>query len=930
LFAVGGGVLVHEAVTGDFLGFLSESQRHWVEGVVGIPAPAAGEGSHWRLEYASYFLDSHNDPWLAGLLAVGAAALIFVIYRREGQKPSRPAQRAAGFIPAVFQRLTLMGLRVGVLLLLLTILLPQLKLYFERQGWPDVVLLIDDSQSMSATERYSDTDVREAADVLAQESARLAKEKRDLAAKKTSQADEREEAAQRHTPDDPERARLVQEAQALQEQARGLREDASALEKARGGAELQRLHLLQALATRQDLQWLTHLVEQKKVKIHVYHCSTRAGRLADVTAPSDLPAAAAAIQGLVAGPRNDSSQLGTAVRQVINDFRGSSLAAVIMLTDGVTTEGEDLVKASRYASQTGVPLYFVGAGDAHEIRDVYLHDLQAEDSVYVNDRLIFELRLTAQGYKNMTVPVTLREKGSKKELDRQMVQVDSSGKSVKVRLTHQPTEPGEKLYEIETPVREDEVEKDNNRLVKAVSVKENRLIKVLYVEGYRRYEYHFLKTLLERESNRVKGNKTVELRVLLLDADPGYATSDRSALVEFPTRKELETYDVVILGDVDPEGELRGKRIDECLKDLAWFVTERGGGLLMIAGERYAPLAYKHSPLKDVLPIDVIAEPGKLAGDADRLEGYRLDLTPIGRGHPIFRFTPNEKENEEIWSRLREMYWWSEGYVPKRAAEVLAVHPAVKRADRKEKADADPAGLDRHPLVLQQFVGSGRSMFFGFSETWRWGFREDQARYNQFWIQTVRYLSRNRLGKVDLRLDRQTPYRRGEPIKVTVRFPDDQRPAPNVIVKVVVERKVPARGERQVSTIELVRLEGSLTTFEAVVTRTPEGEYQFWLSEPALPDPKPRAECKVAAPPGEMYGLRMNQSDMEASAEETQGKFYNLATADKLLEDLKVGNRVSLSSSGPPALLWNHVSLFLVALLLLTTEWLLRKRQNLL
>jgi hypothetical protein len=515
-----------------------------------------------------------------------------------------------------------------------------------------------------------------------------------------------------------------------------------------------------------------------------------------------------------------------------------------------------------------------------------------------------------------------------------MDQVDAYCKSVYVRLTYQPTEPGEKVYEIETPVQEDEVEKDNNRLVKAVSVKENRLIKVLYVEGYRRYEFHFLKTLLERESNRVKGNKTVELKVLLLDADPGYATSDRSALAEFPTRKELEAFDVVILGDVNPEGDFRGKRIDEYLKDLAWFVTERGGGLLMIAGERYAPLAYKNSPLKDVLPIDVTAEPGK---DADRVDGYRLDLTPIGRGHPIFRFTPNEKENEEIWSRLREMYWWAEGYAPKRAAEVLAVHPTLKRADRKkadrDKADAglaDPAGLDRHPLVLQQFVGSGRSMFFGFNETWRWGFREDQGRYNQFWIQTVRYLSRNRLGKVDLRLDRQTPYRRGEPIKVTVRFPDDQRPPPNVPVKVVVERKGPAKGERQVSTIELVQLEGSLTTFEAVVTQTPEGEYQFWLSEPALPDPKPRAECKVTAPPGEMYGLRMNQSDMEAAAEETQGKFYNLASADKLLQDLKVGNRVSLSSSGPPALLWNHVSLFLVALLLLTTEWLLRKRQNLL
>ena len=36
----------------------------------------------------------------------------------------------------------------------------------------------------------------------------------------------------------------------------------------------------------------------------------------------------------------------------------------------------------------------------------------------------------------------------------------------------------------------------------------------------------------------------------------------------------------------------------EHLKDLADFVTDRGGGLLMIAGERFAPFAYKDSPLQ--------------------------------------------------------------------------------------------------------------------------------------------------------------------------------------------------------------------------------------------------------------------------------------------------------------------------------------------
>jgi hypothetical protein len=223
-------------------------------------------------------------------------------------------------------------------------------------------------------------------------------------------------------------------------------------------------------------------------------------------------------------------------------------------------------------------------------------------------------------------------------------------------------------------------------------------------------------------------------------------------------------------------------------------------------------------------------------------------------------------------------------------------------------------------------------MFFGFQETWRWRFREDELRFNQFWVQTIRHLARSRLGRVELRLDKQTPYQKGEPIKVTVRFPDDTPPpAKDTEVKVVVERKLAGKeGQREIRTIQLARLEGSRTAFEAVVTQTPEGEYNFWLSLPVVADPKPRAECKVVVPPGEMYGLRMNQADMESAAEESHGRFYDLATADRLWQDLQVGNRVTVSSSGQPMRVWNSPVFFLVALLLLSTEWLLRKQKNLL
>ncbi len=853
-----GGTLFHFAMTGDFLGYLPDIMRRGVESLLGIPPPAPGEGSHWRLEFDSFLWDADVDRWLIALIALMGTALVFLIYRQEARTANR------------ILRTVMVGLRVAILLLMLVIA-GQPKLWFERQGWPDVVILIDDSLSMSTVDRYQDDRVRAAAEALARD------------------------------------ADLTQQ---------------------------DRLSLAKALVTRPENDWLATLLTKRKAKVHVYHCSTRAARIADISETDHLDTAAKGIKQLDAGPQNDSSQLGTAVRQAINDFRGSSLSAIIMLTDGVTTEGEDLGKVSKYASQMGVPLFFIGLGDAHEAKDLYLHDLQSEESVYVNDNIIFTMRLTGQGFGDITVPVELREKGKDKVLASQNVKVDPSGKPEKVRLNYRPSEEGEKVFELRVPVQEGEANVENNVLERTVYVRKTKLINILYVEGDARWEFRYVKTLLERESQRVVGNKSFDLKVLLMDADPQWAEQDKSALVEFPNKNELQQKDVVILGDFDPHRW--GAKMNENLQNIADFVKERGGGLLVIAGEHYAPHIYKGTPLQDVLPIDILTDrqPGEPGGGFP--DSYRPELTPAGRMHPIFSFNSrDEKENDEIWNGLKEMYWWSEGYEAKRAAEVLATHPRIRRAVGKGGAvKVQNAGLDGHPLVVQQFVGSGRSLFFGIHETWRWRWREDELHFNQFWVQTMRYLARSRTGKIELRLDKQTPYRRGEPIRVTVRFPDDSPPPPpETEVKVVVERRPPKAngpGDVDVQTITLVQVEGSRSNFEALLTRTPEGDYRFWLQSPSVQGPRPKAECKVLAPPGELEVLRMNQAEMERAAEETRGRFYTLIDADQVLTDLPSGTRVTLNASGPPMHLWNGLWVFGLALAFLTLEWVLRKRKNLL
>src|SRR4029079_17822996 len=107
--------------------------------------------------------------------------------------------------------------------------------------------------------------------------------------------------------------------------------------------------------------------------------------------------------------------------------------------------------------------------------------------------------------------------------------------------------------------------------------------------------------------------------------------------------------------------------------------------------------------------------------------------------------------------KLAPLFWSAGPVKPKPAAEVLAVRPAI-------------GGAAVEPLAVPHVAGAGRAMYFGFDEAWRWRLREDEGRYNQFWIQAVKYLARTRLGRIELRTDQPVPYRQGEPIRGSVRI----------------------------------------------------------------------------------------------------------------------------------------------------------------
>lgn len=855
------GVLIHYELTGELLGFLPESWRQGVERAVGVPEAGPGEGTRWRLEGVPAFLSTYHadQRLLAGLAAAGVllAAGLYLLERRAAGRLSRVA------LPWL--------LRVSVVALVALMLLPQLRLAFDREGWPDVAVLLDTSVSMATVDDLQDPAVK---------------------------------------------AKAVE------------------LARVESLSEADRLKLAKLLVARPDGDLLTRLLTERQVKVHVYSIAEQAQLVAAMTEPGELPAGKEAVAKLAA--EGEASRLGDAVQAVLKAFRGGSLSAVVAYTDGVVTAGDDLPKAGRDAARAGVPLYLVGIGDAREPPDLVLSDVKADDVVLKGDTLVFEARLTARGPNPpQSVPVVLYERQGEKlvERDRKPVTPDPAGKPVPVRLATIPTEVGEKTYVIDVPVQPGEAESGNNRAERVVLVTESRRLRVLSIEGHPRYEFRFAKVLFERETEAVAGNKSIELATILLDASPGYAEQDRSALRAWPTRSELFEYDAVILGDVDPE---RVPKSQQTFQDIAEFVKTRGGGLLVVAGEHSSPAKLFHTPLGEVLPVvpsDAAPRDGgpppPTPESSPLAAGYRPKLTPYGTTHPLFRFAADEAENARVWNDLRTMYWVATGYKRKLSAEVLAVHP-------ERPAEGMPG--ENHPVALQQFVGAGRVIFFGFDETWRWRFRQGEKRFDDFWRQGVRVLSRNRVSRAELRTDKQTAYRRDEPIRLTVRFPDDAPPpAADAAVKVSVERTplkspdgTPAGGTSESQTVQLAKVEGTRATYQTLLTRTPEGEYRFYLTEPTMPGSRPRSEAKVLPPPGERERLEMNKAELMRAAAESRGKFYTLADAEAVADDLPEVERVPLNQPVRPVPLWNHAAAFGLLLMLLACEWVVRRRERLL
>ncbi|MBL8860511.1 MAG: hypothetical protein JNK02_00730 [Planctomycetes bacterium] len=616
--------------------------------------------------------------------------------------------------------------------------------------------------------------------------------------------------------------------------------------------------------------------------------------------------------------RGRATHLGDALAGALAMHRGRHVTDVVIFSDGRGNGGLPVLEAARVAAAAGIPVHTVVVGDARPEKNLIVELAEAPTSVLEGDEVAIAVRVVGRGLESgARVRVVLEELPAGGGAPRPLVEEDAlageEGARVVLVAPPEALEPGatERRFRVRVPPRQDESLRDDNQLDVSVHVAPEK-VRVLYVDGYPRWEYRYLKNLL------LRADANLEVQCFLLSATPDFVQESSRALPPLqvlPTARKdlLESYDVVILGDVNPyEISPDPARCEEFLASLREFV-ERGGGLILQAGESDAPRTFQGTPLEELLPVVLDAGAGSGAL-SDTTREFRPRLEDPALPHEIVRLAPDPALNRALWEDeggLRGFYWFHPISRAKPGATVLLRHPDVENRH------------GRVPLLVAGYFPAGRTLFLGVDATWAWRYRFGDRYHERFWRNAIRWVALGRLKSGDRRVQldaAQSTFDLDQRVVLEARVLDeDFRPAERPAVEARLQDP-----EGNVRPLQLVRVPERAGLYRVSLDVERPGLYAAWIESEGRRVAS--AEFEVVLPSRENADPTPDPDTLRAVASFTRGRAVELARLRELAAELPggEGQREPISAELRDA--WDRLGTLLLALAILSIEWVLRKR----
>jgi uncharacterized membrane protein len=620
--------------------------------------------------------------------------------------------------------------------------------------------------------------------------------------------------------------------------------------------------------------------------------------------------------------RGGASHLGDALVRAFAQNLGRHVTDVVLLSDGRQNGGLPLTDAAREAAAAGIPVHSLVIGDTRPERNALLELVEAPQSALEGDELAFTVRVFGRGdaedeeYELLLEELTQVDSGVLLD-GAEGRQLSLSGERLVLVAPPGPGDAatGERRFRISLPPLTGETLVDDNELQLVVRVSPEK-VRLLYVEGYPRWEYRRLALDLFK-----RADKEFAFQAWLASASPDFPQEKSyglESLTRLPTTREelLERYDVILLGDVNPYRLFDDPADSEAfLAALRGFV-EAGGGLLFQAGESDNPRAFLGTPLEDVLPIQL--DPSAEFGfDGDRSVAFRVRLESPAAPHELVRLEKDSELNRRIWEEedgLPGFYWYLPVTRAKPSTEVLLRHPSDKNA------------YGFRPLAVAGYFPAGRTLFLAFDSSWRWQKTFGPTYFARFWKGAVRWLALGRLRGGDRRFRLETTrssYDLAERVVFEARVLDaDFQPAQADSQPILVTAP-----DGSQATIELDRFEERPGLYRGTFLAESPGPHSAALENEGRRVAS--VDFEVELPSRENQDPSPDPAALATLAKLSNGSAVALGELERLYAEFPGNEERREPVSARLNDLWDVWPTLIAALIVLASEWILRKRLDL-
>lgn len=624
------------------------------------------------------------------------------------------------------------------------------------------------------------------------------------------------------------------------------------------------------------------------------------------------------------GRTDDPSALATDWTPVLDralKADGRPIVGVALLTDGLQNGPDAGGSAADRLAARGIPIYPVLIGSTSRPRDAAIASVKSPERVSKGDAADVEVTVKIDGPPpGAEVPVTLDRPGASPI--RKVVKVPADGSRPVATFRVAMDAVGLQTLSATVGPIDGDVRADNDRRPVPIEVADDRA-RVLLIDGQARWEFRYLRNALARDP-RVEVEAVVFRQPVTAGGEPTYKTSlPPKGAAGDRTPDPLGSYDVVILGDVDPE-DLSA----DAWSRLEWYVDARGGTLVLASGPRQLAATAGNAVGRKLLPV---LDPRPSAIDPAKLDPERPALPPgvalvpdasaASEGFPMLRFAAEPDRSRAIWEGLPRLPWAAIGKAKPLASTLATV---------------EGAGGEANVAIASQPYGLGKVLWVGTDGTWRWRYRVGDLHHHRFWGQVVRWANAPKLSAGN-RLVRYGPTRprvaEGEGSPIRAQFGDGARGinADLLVAARIFKNGADGKAAGEAAAVAPLRPRADRPrTFEAVAPPLPQGSYLIRLDVPQLGDDAPKDEAPLevlARSTPERIELAASRDALDRLAATTGGKVFADVDAEGLsaLLEARTIERVRTEETS----LWDRPWALALFFGVLAAEWALRKRAGL-